>query len=126
MVGAHLAGQPLNHQLTSRAGSLVAAAWTSPDYALYLLDTEPPKPGLVRVASGGVSIEGELWELPPVGIASFLAQLPAPMMLGPVRLADGSSATGFLVEPVAVEGARDISEFRGWRSFLTHAGSLRR
>jgi allophanate hydrolase len=126
VVGAHLSGQPLNHQLIALGGELVGPARTSADYALYLLDTEPPKPGLVRVASEGVSIEGELWDLPPVGLASFLVALPPPMALGPVRLSDGSSCTGFLVEPVAVDGARDISEFRGWLSFLRDAGSLRR
>jgi allophanate hydrolase len=118
VVGAHLSDQPLNHQLSSRGGRLIGPVQTSPDYALYLLDTQPPKPGLVRVGEGGHAIEAELWELPPLGMASFLAQLPSPMMLGRVRLADGTSRIGFLVEPLAVSGARDISQYRGWRNFL--------
>ncbi|HST86027.1 MAG TPA: allophanate hydrolase [Kineosporiaceae bacterium] len=126
VVGAHLSGQPLNHQLTSRGGRLISPVRTSPEYALYLLDTVPPKPGLVRVAGAGESIEAELWELPPAGLASFLEELPSPMALGSVRLADGTTSVGFLVEPAAVIGARDITHFHGWRKFLLSAGSQRK
>ena len=118
VVGAHLSGQPLNHQLTSRGARFAGPVRTSPEYALHLLDTVPPKPGLVRVGEGGCSIAAELWELPPAGLATFLAGLPSPMALGQVRLADGSAHVGFLVEPLAVAGARDISSYRGWRNFL--------
>jgi allophanate hydrolase len=118
VVGAHLSGQPLNHQLTSRGARLVGPVSTSADYALFLLATEPPKPGLVRVAGGGRPIAAELWELPPAGLASFLTELPSPMALGQVRLEDGSSRTGFLVEPVAVAGAQEITGFGGWRNYL--------
>jgi allophanate hydrolase len=30
---------------------------------------------------------------------------------------------GFLVEPAALEGARDISDFGGWRSFLAETAA---
>jgi allophanate hydrolase len=123
VVGAHLSDQPLNHQLSTRGGRLIGAVRTSPDYALYLLATQPPKPGLVRVERGGCAIEAELWELPAVGMASFLAQLPSPMALGRVQLDDGTSRIGFLVEPLAVAGALDISQFQGWRNYLLGAGT---
>ena len=126
VVGAHLSGQPLNHQLTSRGGRLIRPVRTSAEYALFLLETTPPKPGLVRLAAGGHAIEAELWELPPAGLASFLAELPSPMALGSVRLEDGTTSTGFLVEPAAVVGARDITHFQGWRNFLLSAESPRR
>ncbi|MEO8352348.1 MAG: allophanate hydrolase, partial [Chthoniobacteraceae bacterium] len=49
VVGAHLAGQPLNHQLTGRGGKLIRTARTASDYRLFALaGTLPPKPGLVR------------------------------------------------------------------------------
>jgi allophanate hydrolase len=50
VVGAHLSGQPLNWQLTTRGGRLLAATETAPVYRLYALPTDPPKPGLVRAA----------------------------------------------------------------------------
>lgn len=120
VVGAHLSGQPLNPQLTARGAILVGPVSTTADYCLYLLDTQPPKPGLVRVepGEGGRAIEAELWRLSPSALAALLVELPSPMVLGPVRLAGGGSSTGFLVEPVAVRGARDISDFGGWRNYL--------
>ena len=38
-----------------------------------------------------------------------------------VRLADGRGVKGFIVEPAAVNGARDISAFSGWRAFVAEA-----
>ena len=42
--------------------------------------------------------------------------MPHPKPLTP--LADGRSIKGFLVEPAAINGARDISSFGGWRAFM--------
>jgi allophanate hydrolase len=121
VVGAHRSGQPLNAELTGRGARLVRTTVTAPDYRLHLLDTSPPKPGLVRVERGGAAIEGELWRLPAPGLASLLAQLPSPMALGPVRLADGSAPTGFLCEPAAVAGAPDITRHGSWPAYLAEA-----
>src|SRR5690606_31263240 len=45
VAGAHLSGQPLNHQLVDRDAHLVARTTTAVGYRLYALDTDPPKPG---------------------------------------------------------------------------------
>ncbi len=118
VVGAHRAGQPLNHELTDRGARPLGLAQTAPSYRLLALDTAPPKPGLVRVERGGVAIEGELWELPGAELGPFLAGLPAPMALGRVALADGREVVGFTCEAVAIDGAQDISEHRSWVAFL--------
>jgi allophanate hydrolase len=121
VVGAHLLGEPLNHQLVAAGGSLVGGVTTAPAYRLFALDTAPPKPGLVRVGPGGARIAGEVWRLPSAGLGAFVAALPAPMAIGSVELADGSRVTGFLVEPIAVEGARDITAHGGWRAYRAAA-----
>jgi len=118
VVGAHLRGQPLHHQLTDRGATFVASTATSPAYRLYALDTAPPKPGLVRVDDDGVAVEVEVWSLDASAFGSFVAAIPAPLGVGKVELADGSEVTGFLCEPVAISGARDISEFGAWRAYL--------
>lgn len=119
VVGAHLTGQPLNHQLLALGARLAATTTTAATYRLYALDTVPPKPGLVR-ATGGAAIEAEVWELPAAALGTFAAALPRPMTLGSVELADGTSSPGFLCEPQALEGARDITEFGSWRAYLRH------
>ncbi|MHA6764423.1 allophanate hydrolase [Streptacidiphilus sp. PAMC 29251] len=118
VVGAHLSGEPLNPQLLALGARLVAATATASDYRLHALPTTPPKPGLVRIPSGGAAIEAEVWELPPEGLGRLVADLPSPMAIGRVRLADGSTAAGFLCEPAALTDAPDITAHGGWRSYL--------
>jgi allophanate hydrolase len=122
VIGAHRSGQPLNRELTSRGARRLGVVLTAPSYRLHALATKPPKPGLVRVDGGGVAIEGELWALPPAGLASLLATLPAPMALGPVVLAGGKPVVGFLCEPLALEGAPDISAYGSWPDYLAASG----
>jgi len=118
VVGAHLSGQPLNRQLVSAGGSFRSAACTTDSYRLFALDTAPAKPGLVRSPSGGGPIAGEVWRLPASGFGTFVASLPAPMTIGSVQLADGATVSGFLCEPIAIDGAREITEHGGWRAWL--------
>ena len=117
VVGAHLRGQPLNHQLVAAGGTFVADVETAAQYRLFALDTVPPKPGLARVAEGGAAIAGEVWRLPAAGFGRFVADLPAPMGIGAAVLADGSRVAGFLCEAVALEGATDITAHGGWRAY---------
>jgi allophanate hydrolase len=116
--GAHLEGQPLNHQLTSRGASLVARTATAAAYRMVRLDTTPPKPGVVRVDRAGAPLEVEVWSLDAAGFGSFVDQVPAPLVIGTVELADGSTVNGFLCEPHAAEHAEDITTHGGWRAFL--------
>jgi allophanate hydrolase len=118
--GAHLSGLPLNWQLTSRGGRLVAATTSSPDYKLYALPGGPPlRPGMVRVPSGGAAIAVEVWELPAREFGSFVAGIPAPLGIGTITLADGSAVQGFVCEAIATSGgAEDITAFGGWRAWL--------
>ena len=118
VAGAHLSGQPLNHQLRERGGRLLGAVHTAETYRLYALDTVPLKPGLLRVSSGGRSIAAEVWELPPSEFADFVAHVPPPMAVGSVLLDDGSWLPGFLCEPVALETAVDITDYGGWLAYL--------
>jgi len=120
VVGAHLAGQPLNHQLTSRGASLLRTTTTAPQYRLFALaDSTPPKPGLLRVADPQPNgTEVEVWQLTPEAFASFVAEIPPPMGIGNLELADGSIVKGFICEPYALQGAREITPFGGWRNYL--------
>jgi hypothetical protein len=44
--------------------------------------------------------------------------VPPPLAIGTVTLADGREVKGFVCEPWALEGARDISSSGGWRNFV--------
>jgi len=119
VVGAHMSGMPLNGELTSLGGRFLEATRTAPSYRLFALDgKKPPRPGLLRVGKDGAPIALEIWALPADGFGRFVAAIPAPLSIGTLALADGRNVKGFLVESDAVNGARDISSFGGWRAFV--------
>ena len=45
--------------------------------------------------------------MPAAAFGSFVAAIPPPLSIGTVRLADGRGVKGFIVEPAAVNGARE-------------------
>jgi allophanate hydrolase len=120
VVGAHLSGMPLNHELTGNGGVFRRAVATAADYRFHALAGGPPKrPGLLRVADGtGAPVLTEVWALPPDGFGRFVQGIPSPLGIGTLRLADGTTPKGFLVEPEGLKEAEDISRFGGWRAYI--------
>lgn len=117
--GAHMRDLPLNTQLTERGAQFRELVQTANCYRFYALPGGPPfRPGLVRVAEGGGSIEAEIWSLPAARWGDFMALVPSPLVIGTVKLSDGRSVKGFLCEAVATDGAQDITALGGWRGFL--------
>lgn len=120
VVGAHLSGMPLNRELTELGGSFSRAVRTAAGYKLYALAAQTPaKPGLVRDEAGTGGIEVEVWSLSPAAFGRFVAAVPPPMAIGTVRLADGTTPKGFLVEPAGLIGATDITSLGGWRNYIS-------
>ena len=88
VVGAHLSGQPLNHELLAAGGTLLGpAAHRARLPALrpgYAAAQARPRPGRAAPAepggaagpgrgTAGASIAGEVWRLPAAGFARFMA-----------------------------------------------------
>ncbi len=122
VVGAHLAGLPLHGQLVERGCRFVERTRTAPHYRLYAIPgSVPPKPGLVRVESGGASIEIELYDMPQSGVGSFLAGIAYPLGLGSLELESGTWVHGFTCDPSALSSAPDITDHGGWRAWLKSA-----
>ncbi|AOR65472.1 allophanate hydrolase [Pectobacterium wasabiae] len=119
VVGAHLTGMPLNHQLTNRDAVRVEETRTAENYRLYALaNTQPAKPGLAK-STDGAAIVVELWDIPLARFGEFVAEIPAPLGIGTLTLADGRQVKGFICEPAALSDATDITAFGGWRHWLT-------
>ncbi len=118
VVGAHLTGMPLNHELAG--GKCVKACRTAPDYRLFVLpNTTPPKPGLIREPGfAGPGLEVEVWAITPAAFGRFVQNIPAPLGIGKVTLDDGAEVSGFLCEPYALKGAQEITALGGWRAYI--------
>lgn len=117
--GAHLDGLPLNWQLTERGAGFIEKTTTSLAYRMYALAGGPPfRPGLIRDENNGVAIEVEVWQVPAAEFGSFVSQIPAPLGIGKVELADGRWLPGFVCEAYGVADAEDISQFASWRTYI--------
>ena len=118
VVGAHLKDMPLHWQLTSRDAKFLGAFETAPTYRLYAMaDSIPPKPALVH-SNDGAAIAVEVYELDVAAFGSFVVEVPAPLAIGTVTLADGTSVKGFVAEPRAFTGAEEITHLGGWRAYV--------
>lgn len=120
VVGAHLSGMTLNRELLALGAELVGAFRTTGEYRLFVLpDTSPAKPGMVRVpGSSGSGIGLEVWSMSAAAFGAFTAAIPSPLGIGKIVLANGKQVSGFLCEAWAVENAREITEYGGWRAYI--------
>jgi allophanate hydrolase len=120
VVGAHLSGLPLNHQLVESGARLEFRARTAAGYRLYrLAGPGVPRPGLVHTGDGppeGIAVE--VWRVPHQALGLLLDTVPAPLGLGKVGLDDGSTVVGFLAAERGVRDATDVTAAGGWRAAL--------
>lgn len=124
VVGAHLQGMQLHSQLTERRARLIKACKSSKSYKLFALpNTTPPKPGLVKAKANGAAIDLEVYEMPIAEVGSFLSLIPEPLGLGSIELEDGSWVKGFICEPYAIDGAKDITDLGGWKPYIKQLGN---
>jgi hypothetical protein len=93
---------------------------TAPRYRFYVY--EGRFPALWPVADGGVSVPGELVELPLEAVRDeFLPVEPPELELGVIELADGSASLAVVLRPdvhARGTGLVDISDYGGWRAYL--------
>ncbi len=120
VVGAHRKGQPLAHQLEALGASWDGHVRTAARYRMVSLDTQPPKPGVYR-SEDGAELVAERWLLSEAALGQFLAALPEPMLLGSVRLSDGTSAVGFACDAIAATNGTDITRYGDWLAAMAAA-----
>ena len=94
----------------------VEEAYTAPVYRIYSIGDIHP--GMFEVATGGVSVPGEIYSLPDEVWQRVEAGEPPGLYRGPVRLSDGRIVPGILFPREMAEGHhRDISSHGGWRAY---------
>ena len=113
--GTLMRGLKLNANLDGAA--FLGEFRTAPKYRIYSIGDVHP--GMFEVTKGGISVPGELYDLPDEVWARVEAREPPNLYRGPVELEDGRIVPGILFpRAVAVGGGhRDITEFGGWREY---------
>jgi hypothetical protein len=114
--GTLMRGLALNQNLIDVGAKFVRADRTAPLYRLWSIEDKCP--AMIRVQTGGVEIEIELWEVSDVGLIQILQQEPPGLVIGRVKLSDGSEVFGVLAESYVIDGQIEITAFGGWRKYL--------
>ena len=116
--GAHLSGEPLNRVLTEAGARLYKRGRTAAGYRMVRIEGPLPRPGLLDDHTGPEDgIEIELWEAPDELVHHLALDVQPPLEIGPLRLSDGSTVTGFTANS-SVRHALDISAAGSWRSHI--------
>jgi len=75
---------------------------------------------LAWLREGGIRlVEIEIWELTEEAFGSFVSQVPRPLCIGKVETEQDGLVSGFLCEPEALHGARDITDLGSWRRHVS-------
>lgn len=115
--GGAMRGGPLNHLLAD--SPLIGRVRTAPRYRFYSVRDEFP--ALDEVATGGVSVSGELYDADwPLLRETLLPSEPVELELGVIELDDGSGCLSLIRRRTYREqpGAlRDISDTPDWNAY---------
>jgi hypothetical protein len=115
--GEGMSGGAVHHSIAGLP--FLGTARTAPRYRFFSVRDEFP--ALWPVAEGGVSVEGELYDVPLDVIRDrFIPAEPPELELGVVELDDGGAALVVLLREAAYragDGLSDISEHGGWRAY---------
>jgi hypothetical protein len=115
--GTLMRGLKLNGNLTEAGAVFVEEAKTRAVYRLFSIDDIHP--AMYRVRDGGAEISVEIWDIDEAGLVSVLKGEPSGLCIGKVQLNDGRSVMGVLGEKILCEGMKDITEFGGWREYIS-------
>jgi AGZA family xanthine/uracil permease-like MFS transporter len=93
----------------------VEEADTAPTYRIHSIGDVHP--GMYAVDDDGVSIAGEIYDVPDDVWRRVEAGEPPGLYRGPVTLADGRVVPGILFPREMAQEHPDISAFGGWRAY---------
>jgi hypothetical protein len=121
--GSALRGQPDHGNLGN--AKFIRAAKTQPRYRLHAAH-DGWHPAIYEVATGGISIPGEVYELTLAEFDYLTANEPPHMYPSDVVLEDGEVLTAFLYPQALIEkyGWEDISALGGWVAYKSSRRSV--
>lgn len=118
--GAHLKGEVLHDEISH--AEFLESARTAPEYRMFAFsDGKTQKPALL--AGGEKDFYVELYAMNAADFGRFVAQIPAPLGIGKIKLSDGRFVSGFIGDSSILENAekfsvQDISELGDWRKYI--------
>ena len=120
--GTLMRGLELNSNLLGVGATFVCETQTASCYRLWSIANRYP--AMLRVASGGVAIDVEVWAVPSAHLGTIILQEPPGLCLGKVRLRSGEEVLGVLGESYLCAGHKEITHWGGWRNYLAFVQHL--
>jgi hypothetical protein len=115
--GTLMRGLELNPNLVRAGATFVREDETDACYRIWSIGDRHP--AMLRTPGEGTRVSVEIWDVPLEGLAGILLSEPPGLAIGKVVLRDGSIVLGVLGEPFLCEGQREITQFGGWRAYIT-------
>lgn len=118
--GAHLKGEALHDEISH--AEFLESARTAPEYRMFAIsDGKIQKPAIL--AGGKNDFYVELYAMNASDFGKFVAQIPAPLGIGKIKLSDGRFVSGFIGDSSILESAekfsvQDISGLGDWRKYI--------
>jgi len=115
--GTLMRGLELNENLQKVGAIFVREDLTAPIYRLWSINDRHP--AMLRVNENGKAIALEIWSITPEALGTILLSEPAGLCIGKIILANRQEVLGVLGEPFLCEGQREITEYGGWRNYVS-------
>lgn len=118
--GAHLKGEALHDEISH--AEFLESARTAQEYRMFAIsDGKIQKPAIL--AGGKNDFYVELYAMNAADFGKFVAQIPAPLGIGKIKLSDGRFVSGFIGDSSIPENAekfsvQDISGLGDWRKYI--------
>ena len=116
--GEGMRGGSVHHNIAGYP--FLGHVWTAPRYRFFSIRDEFP--ALLPTAVNGVSVPGELYDVPLAVIRDkFMPDEPEELELAVIELSDGA-ALAVVLRPDRADdqGLIDISDAGGWRAYQAH------
>jgi gamma-glutamylcyclotransferase (GGCT)/AIG2-like uncharacterized protein YtfP len=114
--GTLMRGFSLNQNLLDVNAEFVSDARTAPKYRLWSIRDEYP--AMIRDENNGAKIDVEIWKLSAEALVTIIQNEPTGLVVGKIELEEGKSMLGVLGEAFIVVGQKEITEWKGWRTYL--------
>ena len=114
--GTLMRGLELENNLKQAKALFIKESKTEKAYRLFSINDQYP--AMIKVASGGNTVDVELYEISEEGLKEVLSKEPPGLTIKEITLIDGTSVQGVIGLESITKGQKEIPAYGGWRNYL--------
>ena len=116
--GTLMRGLELENNLKQAKALFIKESKTEKAYRLFSINDQYP--AMIKVASGGNTVDVELYEISEEGLKEVLSKEPPGLTIKEITLIDGTSVQGVVGLESITKGQKEITAYGGWRNYLAN------